>query len=100
MPKLRKSEAQKEAERKAQALEYANRLLLAEIRKGQCLCGERPGQGADAVGMNVNTMRYRRRDPGSYRLFELRRLAEHYGWNDRTIAEIFGVPYHGSSPGS
>lgn len=78
--------------------ERANRLLLGEISKGRELLAETPRESCEAVGMKYNTVRsLRKQDPGTYRLDELRRLAKHYGWTDRTVAQILCVPYHGST---
>lgn len=84
--------------KKLSETDIANRLLLGEISKGRFVLGESHAAMCAAVGMNQSTVSGpRRRDPGTYRLCELRRLAKHYGWTAQTVAQILCVPYEESN---
>lgn len=86
------------ARRKITETERLNRLLWAEIKKSQALLGEDDHELCAAVGVNCNTFRCgRKQDPGSFRLDDIRRIAQHCGWDDRTVATLLGVTYHGTT---
>lgn len=79
------------------ATQRQNRALLAALRYGQELRGERDIDTARIVPGSQRTFYYRIKNPEAFTVAELRPLAQRY-FNDRQLCEAFGIEYHGITP--
>ena len=79
------------------AAQRQDRAFLAALRGGQALRGERDRDTMQCVLMPSSTYYRKVKDPGTFSVSDVRRLAQRY-FNDRQLCEVFGIEYHGATP--
>lgn len=79
------------------ATQRQNRALMAALRYGQEMRGERDIDTARIAPVSLSTYYSRIKNPEAFTVAELRVLAQRY-FNDRQLCEAFGIEYHGTTP--
>lgn len=79
MPKLKKSPD-----------ELANTYLLTAIGSSAIFYAHKPEKQAAIAGVSRASWYRRLKEPETFTLRELRRLARKYRWDDQTLRDIFG----------
>lgn len=69
---------------------HSNDVLMAEISRGMAMRGRKRIEYAGIAGIAEATAYTRNRNPGEFRLTELRRLFEKLGTSNDVILAVFG----------
>lgn len=77
------------------AAQRQDRVLLAALRYGQAMRGERDVDTSRIYPACQRTFYNRIHNPSAMTLKELRFLAQRYDFSDRQLCEIIGIEYHG-----
>ncbi len=79
------------------AAQRQDRALLAALRFGQTMRGEKDIDTAQIFPGCQRTYYRRIKEPSTFTVAEVRVLAQRY-FNDRQLCEAFGIEYHGVTP--
>lgn len=71
--------------------EQLNLRMRAEVQRYLVMSEEDYHDFCDVVGIKPRTFFNRQKDPGSFRLDELRRFVRHYNVDAVTLCALFGV---------